>query len=65
MSEKRYPETFKIAAVKQVPEANFGAYEVADKLGTTTNSHRTGPKNMARSRAIIERSRKSQMRFVD
>ena len=38
MSRKRYPKKFKIAAVKQVTEAGFRAYEVADRLGTTTNS---------------------------
>ena len=38
MSRKRYPEEFKIAAVKQVTEGGFSVYEVADRLGTTTNS---------------------------
>jgi len=38
MSRKRYPEEFKIAAVKQVTEADISAYEVADRLGTTTSS---------------------------
>ena len=38
MSRKQYPEAFKITAVKQVTEAGFSAYEVADRLGTTTNS---------------------------
>lgn len=38
MSRKRYPEEFKIEAVKQVTEAGYSAYDVAERLGTTTNS---------------------------
>ena len=38
MSRKRYPEEFKIEAVKQVTEAGGSAYDVAERLGTTTNS---------------------------
>ena len=38
MSRKRYPAEFKIAAVKQVTEADVRAYEVTDRLGTTTSS---------------------------
>lgn len=38
MSRKRYPEEFKVAAVKQVIEGGFSVYEVADRLGTATNS---------------------------
>ena len=38
MSIKRYPEEFKIEAVKQVTEAGYSAYDVAERLGTTTNS---------------------------
>ena len=38
MSRKRYPEEFKIEAVKQVTGAGYSAYDVAERLGTTTNS---------------------------
>jgi transposase len=38
MSVKRYPKEFKIEAVKQVTEAGFSAYDVDERLGTTTNS---------------------------
>jgi len=38
MSRKRYPEEFKVEAVKQVTEAGYSVYDVADRLGTTTNS---------------------------
>ena len=38
MSRNRYPEKFKIEAVKQVTEAGYSAYDVAERLGTTTNS---------------------------
>ena len=38
MSKKRYPDEFKIEAVKQVMEAGYSAYDVAERLGTTTNS---------------------------
>jgi|GEM_PF-1723339 transposase-like protein len=34
MSRKRYPEEFKIEAVKQVTEAGYSAYDVAERLGT-------------------------------
>jgi transposase len=37
MSGKRYPEEFKIEAVKQATEAGYSAYDVAKRLGTTTN----------------------------
>jgi len=32
MSRKRYPEEFKIEAVKQVTEAGYSAYDVAERL---------------------------------
>lgn len=38
MSKTRYPEQFKIEAVKQVTEAGFSVAEVANRLGTTTHS---------------------------
>ena len=38
MSGKRYPEEFKIEAVKQVTERGYKVGEVADRLGVTTKS---------------------------
>lgn len=38
MSSKRYPEEFKIEAVKQVTVAGHSVAEVANRLGTTTHS---------------------------
>ena len=38
MSSKRYPEEFKIDAVKQVTEKGHSVAEVAVRLGTTTHS---------------------------
>lgn len=37
-SSKRYPEEFKIEAVKQVTEKGHSVAEVATRLGTTTHS---------------------------
>ena len=38
MSGKRYPEEFKIEAVKQVTKKGYSVAEVATRLGTTTHS---------------------------
>ena len=38
MSSKRYPEEFKIEAVKQVTEKGHSVADVANRLGTTTHS---------------------------
>ena len=38
MSHKRYPEEFKIEAVKQVTVAGYSVADVAQRLGTTTHS---------------------------
>jgi len=38
MSRKRYLEEFKVEAVRQFTEADYSAYDVAERLGTTTNS---------------------------
>jgi transposase len=38
MSSKRYPEEFKIEAVKQVTEKGHSVADVARRLGTTTHS---------------------------
>ena len=37
-SSKRYPEEFKMEAVKQVTEKGYSLAEVAARLGTTTHS---------------------------
>lgn len=41
MSGKRYPEEFKIEAVKQVSDRGYTVAEVADRLGVTTKSLNT------------------------
>ena len=38
MSKKRYPDEYKIEAVKQVVDAGHGVADVADRLGMTTHS---------------------------
>ena len=38
MSNKRYPEEFKIEAVRQVTEQGHSVAEVSNRLGTTTHS---------------------------
>ena len=38
MSNKRYPEEFKIEAVRQVTERGHSVADVAGRLGTTTHS---------------------------
>lgn len=38
MSNKRYPEEFKIEAVKQVTEKGYSVADVAGRLGMTTHS---------------------------
>ena len=38
MSSKRYPEEFKIEAVRQVVERGHSVAEVASRLGMTTHS---------------------------
>lgn len=38
MSSKRYPEEFKLEAVKQITERGHSVAEVASRLGTTTHS---------------------------
>ena len=37
-SNKQYTEEFKIEAVKQVTEGGYSVADVAERLGTTTNS---------------------------
>ena len=38
MKGSRYTEEFKIEAVKQVTEREYSVADVAERLGTTTNS---------------------------
>jgi len=38
MSSKRYPEEFKIEAVKQITERGYPVSEVSRRLGVTTHS---------------------------
>lgn len=38
MSSKRYPEEFKIEAVKQITERGYKPRDVAERLGVTTQS---------------------------
>lgn len=38
MKNKRYPEEFKVEAVKQVTARGYSVAEVASRLGTTTHS---------------------------
>ena len=38
MSNNRYPEEFKIEAVKQVTERGYRVAEVSDRLGVTSHS---------------------------
>lgn len=38
MSKQRYPEEFKIEAVKQVTVSGHSVADVAQRLGTTTHS---------------------------
>ncbi|ABI39305.1 transposase IS3/IS911 family protein [Shewanella sp. MR-4] len=38
MNHKRYPEEFKIEAVKQVTIAGYSVADVTQRLGTTTHS---------------------------
>lgn len=38
MSKKRYPDEFKIEAVKQVTDNGYSVAEVAGRLGVTTHS---------------------------
>ena len=75
MSRNRYPEEFKIEAVKQVTEAGYSAYDVAERLGTTTNSlyswiRRYGPESSDFKRASqesdeIRRLKKELKRVTD
>ena len=59
MSNKRYPEEFKIQAVKQVTVAGHSVADVAERLGTTTHSlyawiKRYGPDSEQHNQAAAE-----------
>lgn len=38
MSNKRYPEEFKIEVVKQITEQGYKVHDVANRLGISTHS---------------------------
>lgn len=38
MSGKRYPEEFKLAAVRQITESGYSVYDVAKRLDITSDS---------------------------
>lgn len=46
MSKKRYPEVFKIEAIKQITERGYKIGEVATRLGVTTKSLQNWIKKM-------------------
>ena len=54
MSSKRYPEEFKIEAVKQVTEKGHSVAEVAARLGTTTHYDPQQPTIVESSDALAE-----------
>lgn len=75
MSGKRYPDEFKIEAVKQVVERGYSVADVASRLGVTTHSlyawiKRFGPDNkqhneLTAAQAEIKRLRKELKRTSD
>jgi len=75
MSSKRYPEEFKIEAVKQVVEFGHSIADVAGRLGMTTHSlyawvKRYGPESethavAAAEQAEIKRLKKELKRMTD
>ena len=75
MSSKRYPDEFKIEAVKQVVDSGHSVADVASRLGMTTHSlyawiRRFGPdsrENMAKSddQAEIRRLKKELKRTTE
>jgi hypothetical protein len=60
MSRKRYPEEFKVEAVKQVTEAGYSVYDVAERLGTVST---VGSGDMGPMPAILRRYRRNRTRF--
>lgn len=75
MSNKRYPEEFKIEAVRQVTERRHSVADVAGRLGTTTHSlyawvKKYGPdaeanQTQADDQAEIRRLRKELKRVTE
>ena len=75
MSKKRYPEEFKIEAVKQVTEQGHSVANVASRLGTTTHSlyawiKKYGPDSMVHEaassdQAEIKRLKKELKRMTE
>ncbi|EIC2573343.1 transposase [Vibrio parahaemolyticus] len=69
MSSKRYPEEFKIEAVKQVTEKGHSVADVANRLGTTTHSlyawvKRYGPDSSQLQAQSDESAEIRRLRFV-
>ncbi len=64
MSSKRYPDEFKIEAVKQVTEKGHSVASVANRIGTTTHSL-YALKNMAHVLRNIKLYPMKVMKFVD
>ena len=63
MSGKRYPEEFKIEAVKQVTEKGYSVAEVATRLGMTTHSLYTWIKryNQGQSKATKDKDSTAEL----
>ena len=55
MSNNRYPEEFKIEAVKQVTERGYRVAEVADRLGVTAHSIYTWIKKYGPDSEVLNR----------
>lgn len=67
MSNNRYPEEFKIEAVRQVTDRGYSVAEVADRLGTTTHSiyawiKKYGPDSEAHQEKATEQAELKKLR---
>lgn len=75
MSRKRYPEEFKVEAIKQISERGYSVVEVSQRLGVTTHSlyawlKKYGPQSerhqaKADEQAELKRLRKELARVTD
>ena len=65
MSGKRYPEEFKIEAVKQVIDRGHSVSSVATRLGITTHSLYTWIKKHGRTHPLIKNSQMLRPRSAD
>jgi len=75
MSGKRYPEEFKLAAVRQITEGGYSVYDVAKRLDVTSDSlyawvRRYGPdaakyQTKATEQAELNRLRKELKRVTE